>query len=140
MTGLMARHLLVCGGQFIRIDNRTNGRDMKGNALKIASMVCAACAATVAVADRSGTPDATVRPSEAHLQYQGREIMALVHWGLNPYTNQEWGFGNAPVSKLTPAKLDPEQWVRAMKAAEIKSTRLRDKDRMVTTYLRLLRA
>ena len=94
---------------------------MKGNALKIASMVCAACAATVAVADRSGTPDATVKPSEAHLQYQGREIMALVHWGLNPYTNQEWGFGNAPVSKLTPAKLDPAQWVRAMKAAEIKS-------------------
>ena len=117
----MARHLLVCGGQVIKIDNRTNGRDMKGNALKIASVVCAACAATVAVADRSGTPDATVKPSEAHLQYQGREIMALVHWGLNPYTNQEWGFGNAPVSKLTPAKLDPAQWVRAMKAAEIKS-------------------
>ena len=88
-----------------------------------ARAICAACMAyaTAAAADRSGTPDATVRPSEAHLQYQGREIMALVHWGLNPYTNQEWGFGNAPVSKLTPAKLDPAQWVRAMKAAEIKS-------------------
>ena len=62
-----------------------------------------------------------VRPSEAHLAYQSREIMALVHWGLNPYTNQEWGFGNAPVSKLTPSRLDPAQWVRAMKAAEVKS-------------------
>ena len=96
-------------------------RDMKGNAVKIASMAYMVCTATVAVADRSGTPDATIKPSEAHLAYQGREIMALVHWGLNPYTNNEWGFGNAPVSKLTPAKLDPAQWVRAMKAAEIKS-------------------
>ena len=94
---------------------------MKCNAVKIASMVCAACAGTMAVADRSGTPDASIRPSEAHLQYQDREIMALVHWGLNPYIGQEWGFGNTPVSKLTPAKLDPSQWVRAMKAAEIKS-------------------
>ncbi len=68
-----------------------------------------------------GDPDASVLPSEAHLQYQGREIMALVHWGLNPYVGMEWGFGNTPPSKLTPSKLDPAQWVRAMKAAEVKS-------------------
>ena len=97
---------------------------MKRRTAKTAVAVCAACvayAAAVAAADRSGTPDATVLPSPAHLAYQNREIMALVHWGLNPYTNQEWGFGNAPVSKLTPARLDPVQWVRAMKAAEVKS-------------------
>ena len=32
-----------------------------------------------------------------------------------------WGFGNVPVSKITATKLDPAQWARAMKAAEIKS-------------------
>ena len=65
-------------------------------------------------------PDVCV-PSPAHLAYQGREIMALVCWGLNPYTNQEWGFGNVPTSKITAKRLDPAQWVRAMKAAEIRS-------------------
>ena len=80
----------------------------------------AGAALTVAAAvDRSGTPDATVLPSPAHLAYQEREIIALVCWGLNPYTGQEWGFGNVPVSKITAQKLDPAQWARAMKAAEI---------------------
>lgn len=62
-----------------------------------------------------------VLPTQAHLEYQDREIMALVCWGLNPYTNQEWGFGNVPPSRITAKRLDPAQWVRAMRAAEIKS-------------------
>ena len=87
---------------------------------KMIAVYLAGAALTAAVAaDRSGTPDATVRPSEAHLAYQDREIIALVCWGLNPYTGQEWGFGNVPVSKVTAKKLDPAQWARTMKAAEI---------------------
>ena len=64
---------------------------------------------------------AAVRPSPAHLAYQDREIIALVCWGLNPYTGQEWGFGNVPPSKITAKRLDPAQWAEAMKTAEIKS-------------------
>ena len=64
---------------------------------KCLASVAVACAAVqgIAAGDRSGTP------------------------GLNPYTGQEWGFGNVPVSKVTATKLDPAQWARAMKAAEI---------------------
>ena len=62
---------------------------------------------------------AAVRPSPAHLAYQDREIIALVCWGLNPYTGQEWGFGNVPPSVMTAKRLDPAQWAEAMKAAEI---------------------
>ena len=58
-------------------------------------------------------------PSPAHLAYQDREIIALVCWGLNPYTGQEWGFGNVSPSKITARRLDPAQWADAMKAAEI---------------------
>ena len=88
---------------------------------KCLASVAVACAAVqgIAAGDRSGTPDATVLPSAAHLAYQDREIIGLVCWGLNPYTGQEWGFGNVPVSKVTATKLDPAQWARAMKAAEI---------------------
>ena len=70
---------------------------------------------------KNGEPDASVRPTRAHLEYQAREIMALVCWGLNPYTGQEWGFGNVPPSKVTAKRLDPAQWADAMKAAEIRS-------------------
>ena len=70
---------------------------------------------------RNGEPYASVRPTKAHLEYQAREIMALVSWGLNPYTGQEWGFGNVPPSKITAKRLDPAQWAEAMKTAEIKS-------------------
>jgi len=62
-----------------------------------------------------------VLPSKAHLAYQEREILGLVCWGLNTFTGQEWGFGNVPTSKITADRLDPAQWVRAMKSAEIKS-------------------
>ncbi len=62
-----------------------------------------------------------ILPTVAHLPYQEREIMAIVHWGPNTFTNVEWGFGNVPAEKVNPDNLDPEQWVVAMKAAEIKS-------------------
>jgi len=68
-----------------------------------------------------GEPDATVLPSEAHLQYQDREIMALIHWGPNTYIGKEWGFGNTPPSVIVPTNLDPVQWVKTLKAAEVKS-------------------
>ncbi len=60
-------------------------------------------------------------PTEAHMAYQEREILALVCWGPNAFTDQEWGFGNVPASIVAPDALDPEQWVVAMKTAEIKS-------------------
>jgi alpha-L-fucosidase len=82
----------------------------------------ALAAVSLSAAQRAvGVPDATVRPTDAHLAYQAREIMALVCWGLNTYTGQEWGFGNVPVEKITARQLDPRQWVSVMKTAEIKS-------------------
>ena len=94
---------------------------MKQNVRKAGLILAAAAFGSMAVsaAGRSGEPDASVRPSSAHLAYQEREIIALVCWGLNPYTGQEWGFGNVPVSKITAKRLEPAQWARAMKAAEI---------------------
>jgi len=87
------------------------------------SIRTAFCAAAVFGTAFAGADDtaalAAVRPSEAHLKYQDREIIALVCWGLNPYTGQEWGFGNVPPSKITAKRLDPAQWADAMKAAEI---------------------
>jgi hypothetical protein len=84
----------------------------------LAAVTASLCVGT---AFGDGVPDALVLPSDAHLKYQGREIMALISWGPNTYTGQEWGFGNVPTTVVTPSRLDPAQWVVAMKAAEIKS-------------------
>lgn len=85
----------------------------------LTAALCASAVFGVAHADADAAALAAVRPSEAHLKYQDREIIALVCWGLNPYTGQEWGFGNVPPSKITAKRLDPAQWADAMKAAEI---------------------
>lgn len=62
-----------------------------------------------------------VVPTPAHIDYHKREIIAIVHWGPNTYTGQEWGFGNVSPKKVTPDDLDPEQWVEAMAAGGIKA-------------------
>ena len=60
----------------------------------------------------------------AQKQYLDREVIAIVHWGLNTYTNQEWGDGTANPLTTFPSdigtKIDPSQWVSAMKAGGIK--------------------
>ncbi len=55
-----------------------------------------------------------VLPTPAHLEWHDREVMAIVHWGPNTYTGQEWGFGDVDPARVTPDALDPEQWVKAM--------------------------
>lgn len=68
----------------------------------------------VAAADNAAVAPFGVLPTQAHLDYHAREIIAIVHWGPNTYTGQEWGFGNVSPERVTPDRLDPEQWVRAM--------------------------
>ena len=33
-------------------------------------------------------------PSENQLRWQDMEMYAFIHYSLNTYTDQEWGFGN----------------------------------------------
>ncbi len=62
----------------------------------------------------------SVKPTQAHLSYHNLEMIGLIHWGPNSFTDQDWGFGNTPPSVVTPDKLNPEQWVTAMKAGGLK--------------------
>jgi alpha-L-fucosidase len=47
---------------------------------------------------------------------KGPEIIGIVHWGLNTFTDQEWGFGDSNTALLVPAKFDADQIVGAAKA------------------------
>ena len=59
------------------------------------------------------------RPALAARLANGPEIIGIVHWGLNTYTDREWGFGDEDPAMLNPAKFDADQIVGACKAGGI---------------------
>ena len=56
-------------------------------------------------------------PSENQLRWQDMEMYAFIHYSLNTYTDQEWGFGNEDPKLFNPADLDCQQWARVCKQA-----------------------
>lgn len=59
-------------------------------------------------------------PSENQLRWQEMEYYAFVHFSLNTYTDQSWGYGNEPISLFNPTELDCMQWARICKEAGMK--------------------
>ena len=59
-------------------------------------------------------------PSENQLAWQDLEMYAFIHYSLNTYTDQEWGFGNEDPALFNPSDLDCRQWVRVCKQAGMK--------------------
>ncbi len=55
-------------------------------------------------------------PSENQMGWQEIGYYAFVHFSLNTYTNQEWGYGNEDIKQFNPEKLDPRQWRIAKEA------------------------
>ena len=44
-------------------------------------------------------------------------MYAFIHYSLNTYTDQEWGFGNEDPKLFNPSRLDCRQWARVCKQA-----------------------
>lgn len=61
-----------------------------------------------------------VVPTERQLKWQQLEFIGFVHFGINTFYNTEWGQGNEDISCFNPKRLDAEQWVRTLKASEMK--------------------
>ena len=63
---------------------------------------------------------ACVKPSRRQLDWLAMEGYAFIHFGMNTFTNREWGNGKENPQKFNPQKLDCDQWVAAVKAAGLK--------------------
>ena len=59
-------------------------------------------------------------PSENQLRWQDMDMYAFIHYSLNTYTDQEWGYGNEDPKLFNPQLLDCRQWVRTCKQAGMK--------------------
>lgn len=59
-------------------------------------------------------------PSKDQLALQDMEMYAFLHYSLNTYTGQEWGFGNEDPALFNPQRLDARQWARTCKNAGMK--------------------
>jgi alpha-L-fucosidase len=59
-------------------------------------------------------------PTENQMRWQEMKYYAFLHFSLNTYTDQSWGFGNEDVKLFNPAKLDCRQWARICKEAGMK--------------------
>ena len=60
---------------------------------------------------------ANVVPTPQQYAWQRREFTAFTHFGMNTFTNREWGQGTEPESLFNPVAFDARQWVRAIRDA-----------------------
>lgn len=63
---------------------------------------------------------AKVTPSARQLRWQKLELTTFFHFGVNTFTNKEWGDGTEDPKIFNPAELDAKQWIRAVKDAGFK--------------------
>jgi alpha-L-fucosidase len=66
-------------------------------------------------------PSATLEParpvpSRPQLDWQRDELALFLHFGVNTFTDREWGDGREDPAIFAPSRLDARQWARAAKA------------------------
>lgn len=61
----------------------------------------------------------TVRPTPTapQLAWQRDELAMFIHFGVNTFTDREWGDGSESPSLFAPGRLDPGQWARVARAS-----------------------
>ena len=65
----------------------------------------------------SGTRAPLALPSASQLAWQRDELAMFLHFGVNTFTDREWGDGREDPAIFDPARLDARQWARTAKAA-----------------------
>ncbi|WP_407639067.1 alpha-L-fucosidase [Actinacidiphila yeochonensis] len=67
---------------------------------------------------------AAIVPRAPQVAWQQREVTGFTHFGMNTFTDREWGSGCEDEAWFDPADADVDQWMRAYKAAGMKQVML----------------
>src|SRR5579863_3075416 len=78
---------------------------------------CCACSAPMAIAQTAGED---IRPAPYQTAWQDLEFGVIIHFSTNTFLDREWGDGTANPDVFNPAEFDPEQWMKAIRAAGAK--------------------
>ncbi|MCX5070973.1 alpha-L-fucosidase [Streptomyces sp. NBC_00513] len=63
------------------------------------------------------TKASKVRPDPRQYTWQRYDQIVFLHFGVNTYTGNEWGYGNEDPDLFNPTALDTDQWARSLKDA-----------------------
>jgi alpha-L-fucosidase len=85
--------------------------------LQVGTSALVACSLPPRAQTRSSPTPLRPRPSPSQLAWQRDELALFLHFGVNTFTDREWGDGKEDPSIFSPSALDTRQWARAARTA-----------------------
>jgi len=92
--------------------------------LILATLLAIGFVAAIASAEEAAAPAPgeilLPTPAPRQLEWQEMEIIAFAHFGVNTFSNREWGDGKEDPKIFNPAEFNASQWAKALKAGGVR--------------------
>lgn len=83
---------------------------------KLSMLTLLICIITSCVDEQAPAPFGAT-PSSRQLEWHRMQYYAFIHFGLNTFTDREWGYGDESPELFNPTDLDCRQWARVASEA-----------------------